>query len=95
MDRIPGAPPTFYGPRGAQSPHAATKSARAGLQCAPTRPRRGYRRTERGSPYGELTARRISSLAVGQSGRPRGSKMEFLDHRTFPVHCEPLVTLDL
>ena len=32
---------------------------------------------------------------LAKSGRPRGSKMELLDHRTFLVHCEPLVTLDL
>ena len=64
----------FTVPETRNRPTQPPNQPRGGLQCAQTRPRRGYRRTERGSPYGELTARRISSLAVVQKWSFTGVK---------------------
>ena len=64
----------FTAPEMRNRPTQPPNRPRAVLRCAPKRTRRGYPRMGRGSPYGELTACRISSLAVVQKWSSTGVK---------------------
>jgi len=66
----------FSAPETRNRPTQPPNRPRAVLRCAPKRTRRGYPspRMGRGSPYGELTARRISPLAVVQKWSSTGVK---------------------